>query len=78
MGVSWAGENRHIAVIGSGVAGLSAAWLLNKRYRVTLFERDRRLGGHSNTLDVATPDGVVNFRPDIYNHDGAAETASAQ
>ena len=25
----------------------------------------------------ATPDGVVNFRPDIYNHDGAAETASA-
>ena len=26
----------------------------------------------------ATPDGVVNFRPDIYNHDGAAETASAQ
>lgn len=59
MGVSWAGENRHIAVIGSGVAGLSAAWLLSKRYRVTLFERDRRLGGHSNTLDVPTPDGVV-------------------
>jgi murein L,D-transpeptidase YcbB/YkuD len=25
----------------------------------------------------ATPDGQVNFRPDIYNHDGAAETASA-
>jgi len=25
----------------------------------------------------ATPDGVVNFRPDIYNHDGVSETASA-
>ncbi len=48
-----------MAVVGSGIAGLSAAWLLNKRYRVTLFERDQRLGGHSNTVDVATPDGPV-------------------
>jgi uncharacterized protein len=44
----------NIAVIGSGIAGLSAAWLLSQRHHVTLFERDGRLGGHSNTVDVAT------------------------
>ena len=59
MGANWAGENRRIAVVGSGIAGLSAAWLLNQRYPVTLFESDRRLGGHSNTVEVETPDGPV-------------------
>jgi len=39
-----------IAVVGSGVSGLSAAWLLSTRHRVSLFETDRRLGGHSNTV----------------------------
>jgi predicted NAD/FAD-binding protein len=42
----------NIAVIGSGISGLSAAWLLSKGHRVTLFESDTRLGGHSNTVDV--------------------------
>lgn len=41
-----------IAIIGSGVAGLSAAWLLSGRHDVTLYERERRLGGHSNTVDA--------------------------
>jgi hypothetical protein len=41
-----------IAVIGSGIAGLAAAWLLSRRYRVTLFEAAAQLGGHSNTVDV--------------------------
>lgn len=42
----------NIAVVGSGVAGLSAAWLLSTRHRVLLFETSERLGGHSNTVDV--------------------------
>ena len=50
---------RNIAVIGSGISGLSAAWLLSRRHQVTLYERDRRLGGHSNTVTVATPGGPV-------------------
>jgi predicted NAD/FAD-binding protein len=39
-----------IAVVGSGVTGLSAAWLLAKRHTVTLYEAAPRLGGHSNTV----------------------------
>ncbi len=43
-----------IAVIGSGIAGLSAAWLLNRTAgrEVSLFEAGDYLGGHSNTIDV--------------------------
>jgi len=39
-----------IAVVGSGISGLSAAWLLSQRHRVTLFEADDRIGGHSHTV----------------------------
>src|SRR6187431_2612384 len=42
-----------IAVVGSGISGLSAAWLLARRHRVTLYEADARLGGHSHTVEVA-------------------------
>lgn len=41
-----------IAVVGSGISGLAAAWLLRDRYRVTLFEGGDRAGGHTNTIDV--------------------------
>ena len=45
-----------VAVIGSGVAGLTAAYLLQRRYDVALYEADGRLGGHAHTHDVLTPD----------------------
>ncbi|MEE3851684.1 FAD-dependent oxidoreductase [Gordonia sp. LSe1-13] len=50
---------RSIAVIGSGVAGLTAAHLLSAENTVTLFEADDRLGGHAHTHDVTMPDGQV-------------------
>ncbi len=45
------------AVVGSGVAGLTAAYLLQRRYDVTLFEADGRLGGHAHTHELSTSDG---------------------
>jgi uncharacterized protein len=41
-----------IAVLGSGISGLSAAWLLSRRHRVTLYESASRAGGHSNTVQI--------------------------
>ena len=48
-----------IAVVGSGISGLSAAWLLSQRHDVTLIEADDRIGGHSNTFMCPTPQGKV-------------------
>jgi len=55
-------DRRRVAVVGSGVAGLTAAHVLARSPRphhVTLYEADARLGGHAHTHDlvVATPDG---------------------
>ena len=59
-----------IAVVGSGISGLSAAWLLSQRHQVTLFEAENRLGGHTHTVDV-TLDGQT-FPVDtgflVFNH----------
>jgi len=41
-----------IAVVGGGVSGLSAAWLLSEKYSVTLFEAGPYVGGHTNTVDA--------------------------
>lgn len=47
-------RRQNIAVIGSGIAGMSAAWLLSKNHDVTVYEKSDRLGGHSNTVTVET------------------------
>lgn len=51
---------KRIAVIGAGISGLAAAWLLGKVHNLTLYEAASRLGGHSNTVMVADGD---NFLP---------------
>lgn len=48
-----------VAVVGSGIAALSAAWLLSQRHRVALYEKSERLGGHSNTVMAGTAQGEV-------------------
>jgi predicted NAD/FAD-binding protein len=53
---------RRIAVIGSGVAGLTAAYVAaspGNRAHVTVYEADDRLGGHADTHDVVSPDGPL-------------------
>lgn len=53
------GPRLKIAVIGTGISGMSAAWLLNQRHDVTVYERAARLGGHSNTVEVCTAAGAI-------------------
>ena len=48
-----------IAVIGSGIAGLAAAWLLRRDHDVVVFEKNARLGGHTNTQYVDDPAGPL-------------------
>ena len=45
-----------IAIIGSGISGLTSAYLLSRRHDITLFEAADRIGGHTHTVDV-TVDG---------------------
>ncbi len=47
-----------IAIIGGGIAGLTAGYLLNDRYDVSLFEKDKRLGGNVYTLDTKTGEEI--------------------
>ena len=47
-----------IAIVGTGISGLSSAWLLSQSHDVTVYEKDSRLGGHANTVDVTLSDRI--------------------
>ncbi|WNF26135.1 FAD-dependent oxidoreductase [Streptomyces sp. C11-1] len=53
------GERRRTAVVGAGVAGLTAAHVLRQAHEVTLYEADDRVGGHAHTHDLGASDGRV-------------------
>lgn len=79
---------KRIAVIGSGIAGLGAAWALRNTHDVTLYEKRARLGGHSATADIdydgtpiAVDTGFIVFNPlnypnlcGLFEHLGIAST----
>lgn len=50
---------RRVAVVGSGISGLSTAWLLSKTCEVVLYETEDRLGGHAHTVDVPIKRGSI-------------------
>lgn len=54
-------ERETVAIIGAGIAGLSASWFLRERYSVTVFEREPELGGHARTLEIPDPEGTVHI-----------------
>jgi predicted NAD/FAD-binding protein len=63
-------EGLRVAVVGAGISGLSAAYLLNRRHQVELFERERRLGGHAHTHTVEHAGHQWNLDSGflVYNH----------
>ena len=42
-----------IAIIGTGISGLTAAYLLNKNHNITVFEKNNYIGGHTHTHDIS-------------------------
>jgi len=48
-----------IAVVGSGISGLSAAYYLSKKHHVDLFEKNDHFGGHSHTIDISINDKKI-------------------
>ncbi|MGO2089892.1 MAG: NAD(P)/FAD-dependent oxidoreductase [Oceanisphaera sp.] len=65
----------HIAIVGSGISGLTSAWLLSQQHNITLFEANDYLGGHTATVDVevdgktqAVDTGFIVFNDRTYPH----------
>jgi predicted NAD/FAD-binding protein len=80
-------RRRRIAVIGSGISGMSAAWLLSQTHDVTMYERAAQAGGHSRTIrtaaGVAVDTGFIVYNEQTYpnlvalfRHLGVATQAS--
>lgn len=68
------GAPQRIAVIGGGISGLATAWLLSRHHQVTLYESERRLGGHARTVlagrhgDRPVDTGFIVFNYANYPH----------
>jgi predicted NAD/FAD-binding protein len=62
-------SQQRIAIVGSGVAGLGAAWALSRNHQITVYEAESRIGGHANTVDVSTggPPVAVDTGFIVYN-----------
>lgn len=52
-------SRKKIAVIGTGISGLGAAWLLDPHHDVTVYEKNDYVGGHSRTVEVKTENGTL-------------------
>ena len=53
------GQRARVAIIGTGISGLSAAWALQDVCEITVFEKAARIGGHTATMMVDAPEGAV-------------------
>ena len=53
-------KKKKIAIIGSGISGLSCAWKLSEKFDVELFECKNRFGGHSNTVEIKEGKKTIN------------------
>ena len=69
------GSKKRLAIIGSGIGGLSTAFHLHDEYDITVFEKERYFGGHTDTHDLLIDDkqvrvdsGFIIFCPEYYPH----------
>ena len=53
------GMKQRIAVVGTGIAGMSAAWWLHQDHDITVFEAEQRIGGHTNTAFIQEGEKTV-------------------
>jgi predicted NAD/FAD-binding protein len=57
--ISKSSKQKNIAIVGTGISGMAAAWLLSQDHNVTVYECEGRAGGHSNTVTVAGAKGDI-------------------
>jgi len=50
------GRRQKVAIVGTGIAGLSAAWMLYPNHDITVFESESQVGGHSHSVNIGTTD----------------------
>lgn len=54
-------SSKKIAIIGSGISGLSAAWAVSQHHQVDIFEKNAKIGGHTNTISVPSSLGMIDI-----------------